>query len=797
MKKNVFFTVCILCCFISLSFAEISQKIYNIPDNISNSTVQSYKNMEKDKYFQDKKYSKIENMYHERITEVLYTGQISSKKNKLLVEGESNTGILEQFGYSLFRKDVKVDYMLPISESYRLGPGDTLSFYLWGDPVEILGLNGFYSIELDRSGKVFIPNLGAIYLWGMKIDEAKDIFRKLLSKKFKKFEIELTLGKVKNFPVYVTGEVENQGVVFANGTNSIIDALIFAGGVKKTGTLRDIVVKRYENGTLTERRIDLYSMLISGDPLNLTLKEGDFIHVGSIGKTFAMFGSVKRPGIYELKNGESTIDLLKYAGGTLPSVNKKNIRLFSIEQDMQTIFVLNLDQLYKLKIKDGDILYFDDLNIFVENNIVVSGTVKYPGIYSFKDLKMLSDVIKKVEILPDTNLYHGNIKRKGINGEKDAVINFSPISVIEGKVDIEIMPLDKIVFYKKDVFKPIEISGEVEEGLVIPYYSGISIMDTLRSVKFKSSPKDLKLEIYTDNGGIKSVYLYDLFNKVDKDSNFELAPGTKILVKKVQSTEKDKKITILGEVNAPGVYKYSSGMTLYDIIKQAGGYTDDAYPKSLIFIRESAKKLQYEQLQLMLISMEESIAKSSDAFKSVGGSDEEKALLQVTLDKQKKLLEFIKRKAEIGLGRISLDVPLELDELSKSLSNIELQDGDYIYVPSKPNYVLVLGSVYNQISLPHYKNKVLKDYVEDVGGASKDADLKDIYVIKSNGKVVSNRNFKGSFFGGSFFDMTLEQGDTVVIPQEMKIPTLWRPLIKDVTQIIFQALSTAVLAKRL
>lgn len=770
--------------------------------------------------------SKLELMYNKRINNIgdlnsekkldyynsekkldYYKKQISRSyvlTNQFRYDNESKQydykydSLIKQFGYDFFKKDVKTDYLLPISESYKLGPGDTISFYLWGDPVEILGLNGFYSLEVDRTGKVFVPNLGAVYLWGMSVSEAKDIFRKLLSKKFKRFEIELTLGKIRNFPVYVTGEVEKQGIVFANGTNSVLDVLTLAGGVKKTGTLRDIVLKRNENGKIVEHHIDLYSILIFGEPVSLVLKEGDSIYVKNIGKTVSVVGAVKREGIFELKENENFNDVIKFVGGILPSANAEIVRVFSMDKNKQNILSYNIKQLEKIQLIDGDIINFEELNFIVENNISVTGTVKYPGSYSYDVFKKLSEIVKKVEFLPDTNLFYGQINRKDLIGGKDIIINFVPIDVLNGKEDFELKPFDKITFYNKVVYSPIEISGEIEKGMIIPYYDKITLLDVVRGISFKYPVRELKLEVYSDNDTMKTVYLYELLNKADKNTNLQLTQGTKILVKKLEPTEKDKTITILGEVMQPGVYKYKSGMTLYDIIKQAGGYTEDAYPKSLIFIRESAKRLQYEQLQLTLISMEESIAKNTEAFKTAAGSsEEEKALLQMTLDKQKKLLDIIRKKAEIGLGRVALDIPDELEDLKKSNQNIELQDGDYIYIPSKPNYVLVLGSVYNQISLPHSKNKTVRDYIEDVGGTSKDADEKDIYIIKANGKVVSYRNFKSSFLGGGFYEQRVDQGDTIVIPQDLKIPTLWRPLIKDVTQIIFQALSTAVLAKRL
>lgn len=85
-----------------------------------------------------------------------------------------------------------------------------------------------------------------------------------------------------------------------------------------------------------------------------------------------------------------------------------------------------------------------------------------------------------------------------------------------------------------------------------------------------------------------------------------------------------------------------------------------------------------------------------------------------------------------------------------------------------------------------------------VGGPTRTGNLNDLYIIKANGKIVSARNYGGRFLLWSgIMDYKLSEGDTIVVPTELKIPIMWRPLIKDVVQIIFQSISTAVLAKRL
>ncbi|HID65585.1 MAG TPA: polysaccharide export protein, partial [Aquificaceae bacterium] len=261
------------------------------------------------------------------------------------------------------------------------------------------------------------------------------------------------------------------------------------------------------------------------------------------------------------------------------------------------------------------------------------------------------------------------------------------------------------------------------------------------------------------------------------------------------------------EVRKPGIYRLEKGMRLYDIIMKAGGFTENAYPRGLIFIRESAKELQEQHLKIAITALEEGLLKADEGLGTVGGTSEERMIIQLTLNKQRELLRIIKEKAKIGLGRIALDIPERLEDLRNSPSNILLEDGDYIYIPPRPNYILVLGEVYNQISLPYIKGKPLSYYLELVGGTTPNADLENIYVIKANGRVISRRNYNELlsfewnngklYFGRDFMDMPLEEGDTIVVPTKLKIPVLWRPLIRDVVQIIFQAISTAVLAKRL
>jgi len=886
---------------------------------------------------------------------------------------------LKQFGYKIF-ENYKVYNIGSVGDEYILGPNDSIFLYLWGDPIDILKLQGFYSLKIDREGKIYIPHLGVFYVWGLSIKEVKNLLYDEFAKKFKNFKLELSLGKIREFPIYVSGYVNNPGVILVNSTLSIIDALALAGGVSKNGSLREIILTR-NNGN--EIKIDLYELLIKGKPIKVRLKEGDTIYVNPIGKTSAIYGSVKRPAIYELKDGEDNIKtLIDLAGGFLANIYAYNIKIYRYENNNLKILEGTLDNKeflnsklldgdciktekipqivenavtiegyikypgnysvettqtlrdailkanpyvdtnlyygeiirkeegkppiymtfspqdvidgkYNLKLKPLDTIRFYkfgdvksvDFNKF-ENSIVLKGAIKYPGVYAYKPNMKLSDVFDSKQLLIDTNLYYAEIVRREENNNTYTykVINFKPQDILNKKKDIKLKPMDIVYFYPDKIYAPIRIGGKIKEAKLIPYYEGIKLLDVLKEVNFNINPKYLKaiitrkipkkereniladeniknidrLEKYRDENikdidrltkyrdenikyidrlekyrdedikdidrlekyndeNIKDIdeefiqqsfqiYLLDLLVKGDEKYNIDLNPGDSILIKEIENEEKGKTVKILGEVNRPGVYEYKPGMTLYDLIIKAGGYTEDAYPKGLIFIRESAKKLQQQQLEATILTMEEELSQSSESLEAVGATPQEQALAKMAIEKQKKLLEIVKKKAKVGLGRIALDIPDSLEKLKNSSDNIELQDGDFIYIPAKPNYILVLGGVYNQISLPYRKGKTIKWYLKEVGGLKDYAKKDDIYIIKANGRVISQRNYENFAFywddnklnfGKDFYSLQLEQGDAIVVPTEMKIPILWRPLIKDITQIIFQALSTAVLASRL
>jgi protein involved in polysaccharide export with SLBB domain len=717
---------------------------------------------------------------------------------------------IEQFGYNFFKKSAKS--ISPVGDDYILGPGDSLKVYVWGDPVDLMAINRDFSLTVSPDGTVYVPNVGMLQVSGLSLGDFKKLITSKLSSKFKNLKVDATVEKIRKFNVYLTGFVNSPGMKTVDALDTLIDALILAEGVSKNGSLRNIEIKRKTASGVSVIKVDLYDLFIKGYPIDIKLKDGDVIYVPPIGNVVAIAGEVKRPAIYELKNENSLNEILEFAGGINPSSSEAFVRLMRYSKDGIVIKegALNDKTFLTTKLENGDFVLVGKNPGILENGINLTGEVYYPGIYSINDTPDLKTLIEKAKPLV-------NAKSVVITDVKKQQFYTTVEDVLNGKSNYKFSGSEMVAVLSKFLEEPVYITGEIEESITIQYYPEITLLDVIKDVKFKDKIENLKIRIYNPNEDhnvkelsienqsqkkedvelkpAKIIYLYDLLIK--GIGNIKLKPGTIVMIVKKDKNEKAPSVIVTGEVVNPGKYEIEPGKTtLYDVLKLAGGYRENAFPQGLIFMRESIKRFQEEKLEATLSILEEEIIKSKSKY-AFSDEAESKAAMMVIQD-QARQIELLKKKALLGLGRISLDIPPLLEDLKNSNQNITLEDGDTIIVPPRPNYVLVLGDVYNQISLPYIKDYRLKDYLDMVGGPTRTGNLNDLYIIKANGRIVSAQNYGGRFLLWSgIMDYKLSEGDTIVVPTELKIPIMWRPLIKDVVQIIFQSISTAVLAKRL
>jgi hypothetical protein len=98
-----------------------------------------------------------------------------------------------------------------------------------------------------------------------------------------------------------------------------------------------------------------------------------------------------------------------------------------------------------------------------------------------------------------------------------------------------------------------------------------------------------------------------------------------------------------------------------------------------------------------------------------------------------------------------------------SQGDIQLRAGDSIYIPKRPNFVVVEGAVYNQTGIAFHPGKSAEWYLHQAGGPTSSADRKNIFIIRADGTVSGGP--RGTFHGGAL-DAELRPGDMIMVPSK-------------------------------
>jgi protein involved in polysaccharide export with SLBB domain len=719
---------------------------------------------------------------------------------------------LKQRGYDFFKNSQELANApdnLPVGSDYRIGPGDTLKVDLWG------GLLGRYELTVDRNGEIAIPKVGTVKVWGLTQENAKGAIQKSISRYFKGFEMNLTLGKLRMIQVYIVGEVTSPGMYSVSSVASVLNALAAAGGPTKSGTLRSIRISR--DGKLV-KEIDLYDIISNGDRINdIRLENGDTIFVPVIGPVFAVAGEVKRPSIYEMKGKCTLAEALNLAGGITAAGDTGRIQVERIEQNSSKVIIdfvpkeRDLATLEKIELHDRDMIKVFPVMGATRKVVSLQGNVFRPGDYQFHEGMTIRDIITGYDLLlPDSYLESAAIVRLKMPDRHREVVSFHLGKVLDGDA-VENIPLqeqDTIKIYSRWDMKEKEkvgINGQVVNPGVYDFYPNMTIRELVvaaGSLKRNAFLDSAELTRVTkQEGKAKSTRIsIDLAKALSGDphNNLTLLPDDVLIVRGVEEwlDAHDRFVTLKGEVKYPGTYSISKGELLSSVILRAGGYTDKAYLLGSKFTRRSVRETQQKRMNEIVTRTEKEILQKQGELASLASTKEELEATKASLEGLLKNLENMKTlKAE---GRVVIRLSV-LNTLEKSPYDLALEGGDTLSIPTRSSVVNVMGEIFNPTALVFMPEKSVSYYINKSGGITRNGDEDEMYIVKADGTVFSRQQSSFGFrwdedtrswTGGSFMSSRMDAGDTVVVPEKIE-RVAWLRTIKDITTIVSQIALTA------
>lgn len=743
------------------------------------------------------------------------TGQAIERKPSAmerLIAGEIDAEVstqLQQFGYDVFERPVSTFAPVsnvPVGPDYVIGPGDSFSVTLWGR------VDAQFVLQVDRDGQIVVPQVGALRVWGMRFGELESYLQHELARKYTDFRMSIAMDRLRVIRVFVVGEAATPGSYTVSSLSTVIHALVAAGGPSRNGSLRTIQLRRSGSEPI---KIDLYDFLQGGDrSTDVRLQDGDTIFIPLIGPVAGIAGNVKRPAIYEMAGPTTLGQALDLAGGVTFAGWLQRVQVERIENHRKRIVVdFNLadasgdedrQRALNTAVRDGDVVKVFSVAARERDVVYLEGHVERQGKYEWKPGMRLADVLTSYDVLqPQPNVEHGQIERLVPPDLHPTFLPFHLGRLLAGEPaeNIELAEYDTIRIFRWDErnYRTATISGMVfdpNQYRLVPNMRVSDLIDAAGGLKkdaYHRSAEVTRRHISQDGVSTEKIDV-DLNRALagDPEHNILLSDRDTLVVRPVPELDFDRTVAILGEVRFPGRYPIRRGESLSSLIERAGGYTEQAYLRGAVFTRESARETQRRRLEQMIRQLEESML--GGAEQAMGSALDAETIRgqQAALAAKKELLARL-RASEIT-GRVVVKLAA-LEQLRGTRYDIEMEDGDELVVPRTPGVVHVVGEVFNESSLLYEAEGTVNYYLRRVGGMTRDADTKQVSIIKADGSVISRQQNRGKLVSwdnefnqwsfGSFMDVELDPGDTIVVPRKLD-RYFWLKTTKDITQIVFQ-----------
>lgn len=509
----------------------------------------------------------------------------------------SSSNDTQYFGYNYFQKDINFFDNIPSPPNYKLGAGDEIILSIWGD------INSRENFIINKEGFIFYQTIGFINLQDKTIEEAEALLVNELSSIYSSINdrdgstnLNVQLGKLKSINIYFSGQVRNPGIKLIHPFSDVYTALIQSGGVKQSGSLRNIQLIR-DNEMIST--FDFYSFFINGKNMfsDIRLLDGDTIFIPTVEMRANIAGAVFNPGFYEFKEDENLIDIIKFTGGLTAGAStyaKLDILLppnkrKSNDNARKTINISS-DDYANTALNSGDrinILPIEEQTTQVE----VVGRVKSPGFYG-------SDSTLK-EVLEIAGGFNDPSYIKSIRADKILVLRKDETQVYSKEFTInyeesdkfKLIPGDKILVYTNQNYLNnlvIKITGQVNKPGTYTLKRGMTVGDVINLAEgfteFTTEKNIIVREQFTViglDGKISSSF--GAVSNVDLD--FILGLNSEIDVYPYENL-----IKVQGNVYDPGLIAYSKNIRYKDVIELAGGFKSKTLKRDAYIVTSNGER---------------------------------------------------------------------------------------------------------------------------------------------------------------------------------------------------------------
>ncbi|KZW98861.1 polysaccharide biosynthesis protein [Pseudoalteromonas luteoviolacea] len=485
---------------------------------------------------------------------------------------------LKPFGYELFSgapTSFVPTEQIAVPNDYILASGDVISISLYGKETST------DELAIDREGRLSIPNFSPVYVAGLTYKELKQLVKNKVSTEAIGLKAFVSIAELRSLRILVVGEAYKTGSYTLSPLSNVTHALFASGGLTDIASLRNIAVKRKGE---TVAQLDLYDLLLKGDSSgDITLQSGDVVFIPSVGPQIRVEGLVKRPAIFELKQGEDVNSLITMFGGFKEHAFLERVEVKRVVNNAKNSIVsVDFSQSHPDYLpQGGDAIKVQSVNKVIVDSITLIGAVARPGYYQWEENLTFDELVKSArnDLLPQADFNYAVIVRESSSFNKVEIIQFSILEALKNK-KVSLEKNDEIYIFSR--FNELEKEESALRNLALTVeeqelQEKVKLWHLYERRQFEQKVLfDIALESATKDAGTEEEFEEQVTPTVFGREKL-LAP---IIAKlEYQSTVGEPKaiFEIDGQVRFPGVYPLGKNTTTSDAITAAGGLLESAF----------------------------------------------------------------------------------------------------------------------------------------------------------------------------------------------------------------------------
>ena len=404
--------------------------------------------------------------------------------------------------------------------------------------------------------------------------------------------------------------------------------------------------------------------------------------------------------------------------------------------------------------------------------ISVLGEVREPGTYRTSGQIHLADAVHLAGgLAPDAQTEDAQVFRFTSDGKGQIFsVNLSRAFAGDSTENIVLNSRDRLLVHKSaDAEQPpaIYIEGEVGSPGRYPLTANMTVADLIRVGGGLKPDADTQMADLTNYEWEGSPQLTANHQPIvisgalsgEPKENPPLHNGDVLTIRQLPDwNDLGARITIKGQVKHPGTYGIRPGERLSSVVERAGGFLPDSYPYGAVLERVQVRDLETVEQDKLILRVKDAEG-SLEAMPDI--TPAQKQAKEMALGQYQTTL--LQLSTNPPVGRIAIHISSRLDRWKNTTSDIDVRAGDILFVPKRPDYVMVTGQVFNPTAVAFRPGRSAKWYLAQAGGPTTNANRKAIFVIRADGSVIGQRE---GMWSGSSLGTVLQPGDSIIVPEK-------------------------------